>query len=139
MSILARVIVNLLPNYLKTARIPCTALNLIPIGQLDGGHILYTLIGRRAHTVAILLLTGAVGYMVYTGYPAYALMVVLLVLMGPRHPPTADDHVELGRGRVILGWLTLAFILVGFTMTPIKDVSPEPARPAAGWHVTDPG
>ncbi len=107
-----------------------TALNLIPIGQLDGGHILYTLIGRRAHTVAILLLVGAVGFMVYTGYPAYALMVVLLVLMGPRHPPTADDDVELGQGRVILGWVTLAFILVGFTMMPIKDVDPVPVKPA---------
>ena len=114
-----------------------TALNLIPIGQLDGGHILYTLIGKRAHTVAILLLVGAVSYMVFARYPAYALMVVLLILMGTRHPPTANDHAELGRGRVLLGWLTLAFILIGFTMTPIKDVSPKPVTPAPGWEVTN--
>ena len=48
-----------------------TALNLIPIGQLDGGHILYTLIGRRAHTVAIALLWGAVAYMIFTGNLSY--------------------------------------------------------------------
>jgi len=96
-----------------------TALNLIPIGQLDGGHILYTLIGKRAHVVATLLLLGAVAYMVYSSYFAYGLMVILLLLMGPRHPPTVDDRIPLGWPRVILGWLTLAFIIIGFTPTPI--------------------
>jgi membrane-associated protease RseP (regulator of RpoE activity) len=99
-----------------------TALNLIPIGQLDGGHILYTLIGKRAHVVAIALLMGAVAYMVYSQYYAYSLMVVLLFLMGARHPPTADDSVPLGAVRVILGWLTLAFIIIGFTPTPIINM-----------------
>jgi membrane-associated protease RseP (regulator of RpoE activity) len=96
-----------------------TALNLIPIGQLDGGHILYTLIGRRAHVVALALLVGAMAYMVITRYFAYGLIVILLLLFGPRHPPTADDTVPLGPFRVVLGWLTLAFIVVGFTPTPI--------------------
>lgn len=99
-----------------------TALNLIPIGQLDGGHILYTLIGKRAHAVAIALLVGAVAYMVYSRYYAYSLMVVLLVLMGPRHPPTADDTAPLGAFRIILGWLTLGFIVIGFTPTPIVSM-----------------
>ena len=44
--------------------------------------------------------------------------ILILVLLGVRHPPTANDHVPLGRGRVVLGWLTLAFILVGFTPSP---------------------
>lgn len=99
-----------------------TALNLIPIGQLDGGHVLYTLIGRRAHAVAIGLMLLAVGYMIATQYPAYALMLGLLLLMGPRHPPTADDRVPLGWGRILLGWLTLAFIIVGFTPMPIQTM-----------------
>jgi len=97
-----------------------TALNLIPIGQLDGGHILYTLIGRRAHAVAMLLLFGAVGYMIYSEYYAYGLMVALLWMMGPRHPPTADDTVPLGTFRILLGWLTLGFIVIGFTPMPIR-------------------
>jgi membrane-associated protease RseP (regulator of RpoE activity) len=105
-----------------------TALNLVPIGQLDGGHILYALIGRRAHRVAILLLLGWAGYMVLASSPSYLLMVVLLLLMGPRHPPTADDTVPLGTWRHVLGWLTLAFLLVGFTPEPIRVDLPVPLK-----------
>jgi membrane-associated protease RseP (regulator of RpoE activity) len=96
-----------------------TALNLMPISQLDGGHILYTLIGRKAHRVAIGLLGIAIALIVLTGQFSYGLMVLLLVIAGPRHPPTADDNVPLGMGRVVLGWLTLAFVIIGFTPVPI--------------------
>lgn len=95
-----------------------TALNLIPVGQLDGGHILYSLIGKRAHTVAMLVLGGGMAYMVYTGSYQYTLIIVLLLFMGPRHPPTANDNEELGWFRILLGWLTLAFIFIGFTPNP---------------------
>lgn len=96
-----------------------TALNLLPVGQLDGGHILYTLIGRRAHAVAYVILAIAFAWMAYTQQLHYALIVVLLLLFGPRHPPTANDNVPLGIGRTILGWAVLAFVIVGFTPTPI--------------------
>lgn len=95
-----------------------TALNLIPIGQLDGGHLLYCLVGRHAHRVAIGLLLAAVGWMIYTRNEAYILLAVLLMIFGVRHPPTADDRIPLGSGRVLLGWLTLAFIVIGFTPVP---------------------
>lgn len=97
-----------------------TALNLIPVGQLDGGHIVYSLIGKRAHTVAMLVLGGGMAYMVYTGSYQYTLIIVLLLFMGPRHPPTANDHEKLGWFRIVLGWLTLAFIFIGFTPNPIS-------------------
>lgn len=104
-----------------------TALNLIPIGQLDGGHILYGLIGRRAHRVAIALLWGALGWMWFSGNWSYVVIVILLLTMGARHPPTRDDSVPLGPFRVMLGWLTLAFIVIGFTPDPIRfDNRPPP-------------
>ncbi len=107
-----------------------TALNLIPIGQLDGGHILYCLIGRRAHAVARALLWFAVGYMVLTKNWSYVVMVILLMLMGARHPPSRDDSVPLGHLRNVLGWLTLSFIVIGFTSEPFSMNERPPAKQA---------
>jgi membrane-associated protease RseP (regulator of RpoE activity) len=95
-----------------------TSLNLIPIGQLDGGHVLYALMRKRAHRVATWLLFAAAVAVIVFGYVWWILMLVLLMLMGPKHPPTAGDHVPLGTWRYVLGWLTLAFIAIGFTPKP---------------------
>jgi membrane-associated protease RseP (regulator of RpoE activity) len=99
-----------------------TALNLVPIGQLDGGHVLYALLRRKAHAVATVLLVAAVVIVIWHigDMFGWLLLLFLLVMMGPRHPPTADDYVPLGACRIILGWLTLAFLLIGFTPVPIR-------------------
>jgi len=95
-----------------------TALNLIPIGQLDGGHILYALLRKKAHIVAQLLLTGAAVGVIVGKYWGWSLMILLLMLIGPIHPPTANDDVPLGMTRTALGWLSLMFVIIGFTPTP---------------------
>ena len=99
-----------------------TSLNLIPIGQLDGGHVLYALLRHKARKVAVLLLLTAVFVVVFNwdtlGH--WMLMLFLLFFIGPIHPPTADDNEPLGMGRIVLGWLTLAFILIGFTPEPLR-------------------
>lgn len=96
-----------------------TALNLLPIGQLDGGHILYTMIGKKANLIARLFLTVGVIYMIYNNEFGYSLLILLLVFFGITHPPTADDSVPLGPMRIFIGCLTLAFFVIGFTVTPI--------------------
>lgn len=96
-----------------------TALNLIPVGQLDGGHILYALLRRKAYPVAMACLALAIGYMIYQQNHTYALLVILLFMMGPFHPPTGNDGAPLGWPRILLGWITLSFIIVGFTPDPI--------------------
>jgi membrane-associated protease RseP (regulator of RpoE activity) len=95
-----------------------TALNLFPIGQLDGGHVLYALLRRRAHLVAQTLLVAAIIAVIFFGYWTWSLMLLLLMLMGPNHPPTANDYVPLGPARTILGCLALLFVIIGFTPTP---------------------
>jgi len=96
-----------------------TSLNLIPIGQLDGGHILYALMGRDARRIASGLLLAAVALVVVTAYWWWLPMLLLLFLLGPKHPPTADDRIPLDTGRRVLGWLMLAFVVVGFTPRPV--------------------
>jgi len=103
------------------------------VGQLDGGHILHTLIGRKADGVAWAVILAAAGWMLYSRDLAYLLFLVLLLKMGPRHPPTRDDTVPLGLLRIGLGWLTLMFLVIGFTPSPIMVLeTEEPADQHAG-------
>lgn len=98
-----------------------TSLNLFPIGQLDGGHVLYALLRRRAYPVARGVLLGVIVAVALFGYYWWFLMILLVLLMGPKHPPTADDRVRLGPVRVVLGWLTLAFLPLGFAPNPFPS------------------
>ncbi len=110
-----------------------TSLNLLPIGQLDGGHIFYALLLKKSHVLAALLLNlmglGAMIMAFVYGNPMWILMIMLLFLMGPKHPPTANDYVPLGRARIVLGWLTLAFVLIGFTPMPIFQAEVSADQP----------
>ncbi len=94
-----------------------TALNLIPIGQLDGGHVAYALFGPRQRTLAftmipILLVLGL------WGWPGWILWAVLAGLVGIGHPPVIDPGAELGRGRIWVGWGALAIFLISFSPVP---------------------
>lgn len=103
-----------------------TSLNLFPIGQLDGGHILYAILRQKANRVATWLLFATIVVVAWNFrvYGGWLLMLFLLTLMGPTHPPTANDDEPLGLFRTVLGWLTLAFIIIGFTPTPIVHLAP---------------
>uniref|UniRef100_A0A7C4QPG2 Site-2 protease family protein n=1 Tax=Schlesneria paludicola TaxID=360056 RepID=A0A7C4QPG2_9PLAN len=113
-----------------------TGLNLLPVSQLDGGHIMYGLLGRRAHRIAWGVLAAGGIYMLVTGDQSYGLIFVLLLLLGVRHPPTTNDRVPLGAGRVLLGWFTMALFLVCFTLRPltihVPQQQPRPAPRPAG-------
>ena len=103
-----------------------TSINLIPIGQLDGGHILYGMFRAKAHAASIVVLVTAIAVsialtmMQWWPIMQWWPMLVLIAFLGTRHPPTADDSVALGTGRYVLGVLTLAFLFVGFTPVPIS-------------------
>ena len=96
-----------------------TALNLLPIGQLDGGHVAYALWGKKSHRVALgaLILFALTAVLVN---PAWTLMVLLVFLMGYRHPPTANDSTPLDRRRRWIGYAALAFLLLSFTPDPMR-------------------
>lgn len=96
-----------------------TGLNLLPVGQLDGGHVAYALFGKWAHKIAIALMVLFAAFMLLFQYWGWTVWLVLMLLIGPKHPPTANDRVPLGWKRRALGWAALLFVLVGFTPTPI--------------------
>ncbi len=101
-----------------------TGLNMFPVGQLDGGHITYTLMGRGAHLLARGLMIIAFAYMTYTGNTLLILMALLILLMGTDHPPTADDSVPLGWPRVLLGWASLILPIICLTPDAVVIVTP---------------
>ncbi|MGE5361535.1 MAG: site-2 protease family protein [Bacteroidales bacterium] len=107
-----------------------TALNLLPIGQLDGGHISYAVLGRRSTLVTYLGLAGLVLLNVVLGIvygsPALALFTLLIVVMlfvfGPRHPPVLDEHIELDHTRVAIAVFALAILILSFSPVPFRGL-----------------
>lgn len=91
-----------------------TGLNMMPVGQLDGGHITYTMFGKVAHAIAKLIVVLAIAFMVYYQHYVFVLMVALLLLAGTEHPPTRDDSAPLGWFRVLLGWCSLTIPIFCF-------------------------
>ena len=80
-----------------------TSINLIPIGQLDGGHIVYGLWRKNAHVASMVVLMLAISASLALSLNNWWIMLGLIAFMGTRHPPTADDSVPLGAGRVRAG------------------------------------
>jgi len=96
-----------------------TALNLIPVGQLDGGHIAYAVFARRSFKVAIAAFLVLVAISI-ASRASYALLLVLLFVTGIRHMPTMDDSVPIGRGRRRIAALLLVVFLLCFVPVPIS-------------------
>ena len=99
-----------------------TALNLFPIGQLDGGHVAYAVLGRRSVFVTIVTIGVAIGLVfVSTSWVVWSiLMLVMLVLMGPHHPPTLDDDVRMDPMRLVVAAFGLFMLIVCFTPAPLE-------------------
>lgn len=96
-----------------------TSLNLIPIGQLDGGHVAYALWGARQRTIAmavipILLVLG------FVGWPGWFLWAGMAGVLGLTHPPVRDPETILGRTRVLIGWSALAIFVLTFAPIPFS-------------------
>lgn len=99
------------------AGILVTALNLLPVGQLDGGHILYTLFGRKLRFAfpVILVLMGILGLF----WSGWWLWVFLLFLFGRQSAEPLDQITELDAPRRALAWLMIFIFILVFTPVPM--------------------
>lgn len=99
-----------------------TGLNMMPVGQLDGGHVTYTLFGKISHKIAQFTIVFAVAFMVYHQHFILILMVTLVLFIGTNHPETRDDSVKLGPFRWALGLASLSIPALCFPPLIFKIV-----------------
>ncbi len=95
-----------------------TAINLLPMGQLDGGHITYGLVRTKQHllgwfTVGVLLILGI-------NSPMWWLFAGISLFMGLKHPPTIEDHRRPSRAAIIMGILSWLIFILSFTPVPFR-------------------
>ena len=96
-----------------------TSLNLLPVGQLDGGHIVYALFGEKHGliakiTIPILIVMGI------ALWPGWLVWAILMIVMGHKHPPVVYPHIQLDKNRKIIGWISFAIFILTFTPMPVK-------------------
>lgn len=101
-----------------------TGLNMIPVSQLDGGHVIFGLLGRRSRIVSWIAYLLCACFVVYSAIrykqPDFAIMLLLIPLMGIGHPPSRNDHIQLDWARTALGLLSLTIPIVCIPLRPIS-------------------
>jgi membrane-associated protease RseP (regulator of RpoE activity) len=95
-----------------------TALNLLPIGQLDGGHVVYAVFGKKK--IFKFAVAGMAVIILFLN-PGWFLLVALILLFGFKHPPPLDDHTPLDQNRKIIGILTMIIFILSFTPVPFPE------------------
>jgi membrane-associated protease RseP (regulator of RpoE activity) len=102
-----------------------TSLNLMPVGQLDGGHATYALFGARAHRAAgrlaflLMLLLAPLGWLWHGAPSGFLYAALLFVMLRVRHPQAESEHDPLGRSRTLVALLTLLVFALSFTPFPL--------------------
>ena len=91
--------------------IAATGLNLLPIGQLDGGHILYVMAGENHRRISLIAIAALVPLAFF--WPWWLGFAVLLFWLGRRHPSIYDPR-DVGAGRRQLGWVALVIFVLCF-------------------------
>jgi membrane-associated protease RseP (regulator of RpoE activity) len=95
-----------------------TSLNLIPIGQLDGGHIAYALFGEKHIYLSNVLIPVMILFGLF--WEGWAIWAILLLILGLRHPPVLYWEVPLDRKRRFIGWLAFVIFILTFIPVPFK-------------------
>jgi membrane-associated protease RseP (regulator of RpoE activity) len=95
-----------------------TGLNLLPIGQLDGGHIAYSILGRSHRQVGLVFLALLVATGIVFRFLGYALFGILILLVGFKHPPPLDDVTPLSYSHRLVAGVTMLVLILTFVPQP---------------------
>jgi membrane-associated protease RseP (regulator of RpoE activity) len=96
-----------------------TSLNLLPIGQLDGGHVAYALLGERQNKISRYVFLAILALGIF-GWQGWLLWGLLLFIMGFRHPTPLEWWVPLDRKRQVIGWVAVAVFVLTFIPVPFS-------------------
>jgi membrane-associated protease RseP (regulator of RpoE activity) len=99
-----------------------TAWNLLPFGQLDGGHLMYASIGDRSRDTTLMTAGGCIGlcFVSFSWVVMTLVMLAMLYFFGPRHPRAIDEHEPLGAGRYELAIFAIVMLVLCFTPAPLN-------------------
>jgi len=112
-----------------------TTLNLLPVGQLDGGHVVYALFPRRHRTISVLFVISCVLMVLVplalgdSFWGGWLLWAVLSIALGLGHPSTIDRDTPLNPRRAFAAWATVVLFIVTFSPVPLSFVQPEAPPP----------
>jgi membrane-associated protease RseP (regulator of RpoE activity) len=109
-----------------------TALNLMPVGQLDGGHVIYAVFRDRAVIVSRLAWWACIALIVFAG-PSWIVWSILLRIIGMRHPPTLDDAAPLGNARKFVACIGLIVFILSFLPNPFLFTWRDVFGPGPHW------
>jgi membrane-associated protease RseP (regulator of RpoE activity) len=101
-----------------------TALNLLPIGQLDGGHIAYALFGRKSRSISLVAIV-VMAFITVFYNPGWLLLLILMILFGFRHPAPMDDQTPLDGKRKLIGAFAFLAFFLSFTPAPFPQFVEE--------------
>ncbi len=99
-----------------------TALNLFPVGQLDGGHVAYALLGKKSRNLSRFFLGAfiAMGIFFWVGWFIWAF---LLFFLGLRHPSVLDEAAHLSPRRKLIGYVVILIFILSFIPAPLKGLN----------------
>ncbi len=98
-----------------------TAMNLLPLGQLDGGHVIYALLGERGRPIS-LMLVAVMAVLGYFAWPGWFIWAALITIIGLRHPPLADQRQPMDRRRRLTSIAAISVFILTFMPTPFYIV-----------------
>lgn len=99
-----------------------TSINLLPIGQLDGGHVVYAIFGPRGHRIiSIATFAGLVALSLYSApMMGYLIFALILLFLGFRHPRPNVEFIRLNRWRLAVALIGMIIFILTFIPIPVR-------------------